>query len=183
MASTTAERDEYAGVPRRPGEGETPGQELSHRRPMPASWRIVMSTRVSHDGRARSRRRAQNCPIGGRWPASWRGVMDTRVSHDGRARSRRRAKNCPIGGRWPASWRGVMGTRVSHDGRARSRRRAKNCPIRRPMASVTAERDEYAGVPRRPGAVETPGQELSHPKREYCELNLPVVENGEAANQ
>ena len=98
LSGITAERDEYVGVPPRPGAVEAPEQELSHAEPDARHHGgSVMSTGCPTAARHGRGAGAKNCPMRSRWPASRRSVMSTWVSHRGRARSRRRNKNCPIG--------------------------------------------------------------------------------------
>ena len=84
MAGITVERDEYGAVPPRPSAAEAAEQELSHSGAMAGITGSVMSTVLSHHGRAQSWQRSKNCPIRGRWQSSRRSVMSTVLSHHGR---------------------------------------------------------------------------------------------------
>ena len=112
ISGITAERDEYVGVPPRPGTPKTPGQELSHSewKPKTPERRISGITAERDEyvgvpprpgtpktpGQELSIRNGSRKREKGGFQASRRSAMSTLVSHRGRARLRRRPPNCPI---------------------------------------------------------------------------------------
>ena len=96
VSDITAERDEYDGVPSRPGKVETPGQELSHAEPMAdiTAERDEYGAVPSRPGKVETP--DQNCPIRSRWQTSRRSVMSTAVPpRPGKVETR--AKTVPFG--------------------------------------------------------------------------------------